>query len=207
MNPNMMNRNISYYGANRKSNNCGPANGCDTNCSTTDNCNTNCGDGQPHETCRMQTNCGGRQPREICRTQTNCGGRQARETCRPQVNCGNMQSREMCRPQANCGGMKHENIPCNKYMEADCQQLESMNQQQLLSYLNQVSFSMYDTVLFLDTHPCHQEAMANFQEMKHARMHALEIYQKKFGPLLLDDVDADCEWTWGMQPLPWEPMC
>lgn len=146
MNPNMMNRNVSYYGANRN---------------------------------RM----------------SNCD-----------KSCGNMPASEM-NQGTNCACMKHENMRCGKYVETDCQQLEGMNQQQLLTYLNQVSFSMYDTTLFLDTHPCDREAMAYFKEMQHARKHALDMYQKKFGPLLLDDVDADCEWTWGMQPLPWEPMC
>lgn len=84
------------------------------------------------------------------------------------------------------------------------QQLMNMNKKQLLQYLNQVSFSMFDTVLFLDTHQTDQQALAHFKEMREARTEALKIYQQKFGPLLLDHADADCEWTWGMEPLPWE---
>lgn len=120
--------------------------------------------------------------------------------------------------QANCD-MNHNDCGCSDNMQGnnscnrsynngcgtpDDQQLMSMNQNQLLSYLNQVSFSMYDTTLFLDTHPADQEALAYFTEMQQARKRALKIYQKKFAPLLLDGVDADCEWTWGMEPLPWE---
>lgn len=166
MNPNMMNRNISYYGANR--NRMGNRGNCDTTCGN-DHGN-NCG----HE---YDNHC----------------------NSKPEDNCCNVPIRG--RDQgANCSCM-------NQYMEVDRRQLECMNQQQLLCYLQQVSFSMYDATLFLDTHPCDREAMAYFNNMQCARKLALEIYQKKFGPMLLDGVDADCEWTWGMQPLPWEPMC
>lgn len=100
-----------------------------------------------------------------------------------------------------CSGNMPENNKCNCSNDP---QLMGMNKNQLLSYINHVSFSMYDTVLFLDTHPTDREAIAYFNEMKQARKTALKIYQKKFAPLLLDGVDADCEWTWGMEPLPWE---
>lgn len=186
MNPNMMNRNVSYYGVNRnRMNNCNNNHGsnCDNNCGSTrgNNCDNNCDNNRGN-------NCGNTRG-------NNCD-----------TNCSNMPTTER-NQDTNHGCMNRGNMMCNKYMEADRQQLECMNQQQLLSYLNQVSFSMYDATLFLDTHPCNQEAMAFFNDMQCARNHALKIYQKKFGPLLLDDVDADCEWTWGMQPLPWEPMC
>ena len=208
MNPNMMNRNVSYYGANRnRMGNCGNDrdNNCDTsNCNRNNrsagSCNTdNCNTGNCNTSNRSADNCStGRcnMPVQERNRNTNCG-------C---ANRENMPTQEMNR-STNCGRMNHENMTCNNYMEVDRRQLECMNQQQLLNYLNQVSFSMYDTTLFLDTHPCNREAMAYFNQMKHARKQALEIYEKKFGPLLLDNVDADCEWTWGMQPLPWEPMC
>lgn len=124
--------------------------------------------------------------------------------------CG--QSRNMSM-NGGCGrpGNMSEDNSCPRNMpennRCNCpndQQLMGMNKNQLLSYINHVSFSMYDTVLFLDTHPTDREAIAYFNEMKQARKNALKIYQKKFAPLLLDGVDADCEWTWGMEPLPWE---
>ena len=120
---------------------------------------------------------------------------------------GNMNGNNSCGRSGNMNG--NNDYPGNTSENNGCcgqneQQLTSMNKNQLLNYLNQVSFSMYDTVLFLDTHPTDQEAIAYFNEMKQARKSALKIYQKKFAPLLLDGVDANCEWTWGMEPLPWE---
>lgn len=110
---------------------------------------------------------------------------------------GNMMENNSCNRSGNMMG----NNGCNCQNE---QQLMNMNKGQLLNYLNHVSFSMYDTVLFLDTHPTDREAIAYFNEMKQARKIALKIYQQKFAPLLLDGVDTNCEWTWGMEPLPWE---
>lgn len=80
----------------------------------------------------------------------------------------------------------------------------AMNQKQLLLYLSQVSFALYDVVLYLDTHPNCQQALAYYNEMKQARKQALELYTQKFDPLFIDQVDSDCEWTWVMTPLPWE---
>ena len=110
---------------------------------------------------------------------------------------GHMPDHDGC----NHPGHMPDNNSCTKVSE---QQLMGMNKNQLLNYLNHVSFSMFDTVLFLDTHPTDREAIAYFNEMKQARKIALKIYQKQFAPLLLDGVDANCEWTWGMEPLPWE---
>lgn len=124
--------------------------------------------------------------------------------------CGrseNMAENNNCSRSGNMAG--NNSYPGNTSENYGCcsqneQQLMCMNKNQLLNYLNHVSFSMYDTVLFLDTHPTDREAIAYFNEMKQARKNALKIYQKKFAPLLLDGVDANCEWTWGMEPLPWE---
>lgn len=82
--------------------------------------------------------------------------------------------------------------------------LMNMNKNQLLRYLGEVSFAMYDTALFLDTHPEDEEAMAYFQQMKNARKMAKELYSKKYGPLCLDDVDCGCTFDWAAEPLPWE---
>lgn len=114
--------------------------------------------------------------------------------------CGRSENRSTNNGCGHPGNMP-ENNGCSS---SNDQQLMSMNKNQLLNYLNHLSFSMYDTVLFLDTHPTDREAIAYFNEMKQARKAALKIYQKKFAPLLLDGVDANCEWTWGMEPLPWE---
>ena len=42
----------------------------------------------------------------------------------------------------------------------------------LLDWINKVSFAMDDILLFLDTHPCNQEALACFEDYKKQRNQA-----------------------------------
>ena len=81
-----------------------------------------------------------------------------------------------------------------------------MNQDKnkLLLYISQVSFGIDELVLFLDTHPCDQDALAYKHELKKARKEALDEYTHKYGPLLNDNVDNSCYWEWVKEPWPWE---
>ncbi len=77
-------------------------------------------------------------------------------------------------------------------------------QKQLLKYISQVSFALTDTTLFLDTHPCDQDALDYYQMVRKQRLEALKEYNKKYGPLLIDQVECDKYWTWTDSPWPWE---
>ena len=75
----------------------------------------------------------------------------------------------------------------------------------LLDWINKVSFAMDDILLFLDTHPCNQEAMACFEDYKKQRMHAMKEYAKYYGPLTLETINADGQkWKWIEEPWPWQ---
>lgn len=56
----------------------------------------------------------------------------------------------------------------------------------LLQWINVVSFAVDDVKLFLDTHPCDQNALAYFQEYSRMRNEALKEYAKYYGPLTID---------------------
>lgn len=74
----------------------------------------------------------------------------------------------------------------------------------LLSKVQLYGFALYDTLLFLDTHPDDCEALAYFQRMRDAFMEAHENYVKKVRPLTAFDVDTEQEWSWIEGPWPWE---
>lgn len=75
----------------------------------------------------------------------------------------------------------------------------------LLNWINIVSFAVDDVKLFLDTHPCDQEALCYFEEYKNLRKKALKEYAKYYGPLTVDTVDTPCEhWDWVCEPWPWQ---
>lgn len=85
----------------------------------------------------------------------------------------------------------NENKPCRK---------------ELMNWINVVSFAVDEVKLFLDTHPCNQEALAFFDKYEKERRHALKEYAKYYGPLTLDTADL-CEsdrWNWINEPWPWQ---
>lgn len=72
--------------------------------------------------------------------------------------------------------------------------------------INETSFAVDDILLFLDTHPQDQEALAYFYEVSSARNEAMKKYAQAYGPLTIDTADdhASTSWQWVQQPFPWE---
>ena len=65
----------------------------------------------------------------------------------------------------------------------------------LLNQLNEASFAMDEAVLFLDTHPNNAAAMQYYREAVNMRNHAMEAYERQFGPLTAGRVMGNC-WDW-----------
>lgn len=84
-----------------------------------------------------------------------------------------------------------ENRPCRK---------------ELMERINTASFAVDDVKLFLDTHPCDEEALAFFHKYQKIRKAALKEYAECYGPLTIDTVNAnDCDrWNWINEPWPWQ---
>ncbi len=102
-----------------------------------------------------------------------------------------------------CGADTSSSCLCNRNNG-----LENMSREQLLQHLNEVSFAVIDSTLYLDTHPHDCEALAYNQEMVRMRNAALSAYAKRFGPLTIDcttDVNSN-SWEWILQPWPWEKV-
>lgn len=89
-------------------------------------------------------------------------------------------------------------------MNYNCQ---TLGKEQLLHYINVVSFATVEAALYLDTHPEDEEAINYFNRYEDMRRVALRTYAEHFGPLTLDTANPDCKWSWGEQPLPWEGGC
>jgi len=201
MNGNKMNRPNNGCGnqMNRPNNGCGcgnqmnrPNNGCGNQMNRPNN---GCGCGnqmnRPNNGCGNQMN----RPNNGC----GCGN----QTNRPNNGCGN----QMNRPNNGCGcgnQMNRPNNGCGCESVDFSQNLMNLCRDDLLKVINEVSFAMYDCCLFLDTHPMDSCALDYFQKMKKKRKAAMDIYTRKFGPLVLDCAGDGCTWDWGQEPLPWE---
>lgn len=79
-------------------------------------------------------------------------------------------------------------------------------QEELMTYINNISFAVQEALLFLDTHPNDMEALAFVRECTIKQKEALTLYAKEYSPLSIDTCDAtDADyWNWIDQPWPWE---
>lgn len=78
-------------------------------------------------------------------------------------------------------------------------------QKKLLAYINEISFSQYDLMLYLDTHPDDMGALNYYNKLTECRKNALYEYEKKFEPLRADlSPVSGCDWKWASTPWPWE---
>lgn len=77
--------------------------------------------------------------------------------------------------------------------------------QQMLRWVDMVSFAVQEANLYLDTHPSDPAALAYFQEYSRLRNQALKDYASMFGPLTIDTAGG-CknQWEWVNSPWPWE---
>lgn len=75
---------------------------------------------------------------------------------------------------------------------------------ELLDLIRVLGFNLYDSVLFLDTHPCNQKALQNYKKYQALLEKAMKEYEAYFGPLTINNVNAEKTWTWGEEPWPWE---
>ena len=80
--------------------------------------------------------------------------------------------------------------------------------QQMLNWVNMVSFAVQEANLYLDTHPTDQAALSYFQEYSRLRNQALQEYASMFGPLTIDTaIGCQGQWEWVNRPWPWEGGC
>lgn len=79
-----------------------------------------------------------------------------------------------------------------------------MSQQQLLHFIDVVSFAANDISLFLDTHPDDAKALKTFQHYSDLRQNALRTYAENYGPLTMNTAVSSDHWYWATQPWPWE---
>lgn len=65
-------------------------------------------------------------------------------------------------------------------------------------------FCVNDVLLYLDTHPCCEEAISFYQECEQERQKLLKEYAQCYGPLTVDAAleSGGDTWKWVQQPIP-----
>lgn len=75
----------------------------------------------------------------------------------------------------------------------------------LLKEIGILDFIVVELVLFLDTHPCSQEAMRYFDYYNQLKKEKMREFSAQYGPLTLDQAKGgNKEFLWTIQPWPWE---
>ncbi len=70
----------------------------------------------------------------------------------------------------------------------------------------QLDFALHELVLYLDSHPDCERALALMRDYRKLRRQALKEYNERFGELIITPKDAGTEspWQWIKGPWPWE---
>jgi len=93
-----------------------------------------------------------------------------------------------------------------------------IDQKNLLSQITEISFTVNDLNLYLDTHPLDENALNAFKDAMTQRKQLLQTYADNFEPLTMNCICPDSNnktkshtkypdqkhFTWSDGPLPWE---
>lgn len=84
--------------------------------------------------------------------------------------------------------------------------MNAMNRNALMQYVSEISLAVFDTLLFLDTHPDDRQALNYYREALQKRREAVEEFERLYGPLTVGSPYAisDNGWQWIERPWPWE---
>jgi spore coat protein JB len=78
------------------------------------------------------------------------------------------------------------------------------DRQKLYKNIQIYGFALGETMLFLDTHPDDQKALAFFKMYQKLKDESVLEYTKKYGPITAENGMYDTRWTWVDGPWPWE---
>ena len=73
----------------------------------------------------------------------------------------------------------------------------------LLRKIQEVDFALYETTLYLDTHPDDEKALQLLHEYAESSKMLKQKYQSLFGPFTAD-ANTENTWEWIHGPWPWE---
>ena len=79
-----------------------------------------------------------------------------------------------------------------------------IEKKKLMKLIQQYSFAVTEAVLYLDTHPNSRKALKFREKYAKMRADAVELYEKKYGPLTMYAENCEYDWKWVNEPWPWE---
>ena len=74
----------------------------------------------------------------------------------------------------------------------------------LLRKIQEVDFSLYETVLYLDAYPDCREALAYYHALLSQRKALMAQYEREVGPISAFGNVSQNSWDWIKPPWPWQ---
>jgi len=78
------------------------------------------------------------------------------------------------------------------------------NREMLLKRIQVCDFVLFETHLYLDSHPTDAAALDHYKKYRDMKKMAAEEFVDKYGPLTGADAVKEDRWTWVDDPWPWE---
>jgi len=79
------------------------------------------------------------------------------------------------------------------------------SRERALKRVQEYSFAVDEARLYLDMHPDDEQAKRYFDKYNSLRKSAMLEYERQYGPLLTDNINAVKDgWKWTQGPMPWE---
>lgn len=79
---------------------------------------------------------------------------------------------------------------------------DNFRKEELMRLIMENKFAINDLALYLDTHPCDNNALKKHNEFVKRYKEYKEVYEKKYGPLCIEtEMDS---WQWVEDMWPWE---
>lgn len=77
-----------------------------------------------------------------------------------------------------------------------------------LRKVQELYFAMIELALYLNTHPCDEDALALYGKVQMMHSSAKAKYEECYGPLNYEGVNTEKDgWSWVKGPWPWEGEC
>ena len=85
--------------------------------------------------------------------------------------------------------------------------MEKMCKEDLFKFIQNTNFALIEMALYLDTHPECPCGLETYHDYHHSIKRAIDIYEKKYGPLTIYGVNCKDNWDWVDEPWPWQKGC
>ena len=92
----------------------------------------------------------------------------------------------------------------NGYSDINLDITPTSEQARMLTSLSALDFAAHDINLYLDLYPEDRDMIELFNKYKKEASKTRDEYERKYGPILVNNEESKYPWDWTKSPWPWE---